>query len=60
MEESRKYTIHIIRVTRKVIQNTQTRIQNESNLTTIYINYTVKKWDHNENGNENSPQVAEK
>ena len=60
MEEFGIHTIHIVGGTQKCMHNIQTRSQSESNLTTIYILYIVKKWDQNDKGNDNRPQDAEK
>ena len=60
MKESIIHAIKIVGGTRKGIHNTQTRSQNELNLTTIYIAYIAEKWDHNKMGNDKSPQGAEK
>ena len=50
-EESGIHTIHIVGGNQKGMHNTQTRSQNKSNLTAIYIAYVAPKWDHNEKGN---------
>ena len=60
LEESGIHTIHIVVGTRKVVHSTQTRIQNESNLTAVRIAYIAKKWDQNKKEDENSPQDTDK
>ena len=60
LEESIIHTIHIVGGTWKSMNNTQSRIQINSNLSEIYTAYIAKKWDQNEKGNKNSPHYAEK
>ena len=60
LEESGIHIIHIVGGTRKSMHNTQTIIQNESDLIEIYIAYIDEKWDQNEKGNEKSPRDKDK
>ena len=51
------HTIQIVGGTQKGMHNAQTRIQNKSYLTTIYM---AKNWDQNKNSHENCPRDTEK
>ena len=60
LDESVIHKIHIFGGTHRGIHNTQTRSQNKSKLTAVYIAYIDKKWDHNEKENEKNPHDADK